>query len=76
MSAALELNPAMVVRYVAVLQGTCLPPTFASSPGLVLPAVLQGQGQAPLTDVTITPIHPATLASTAPATVTDITASV
>ncbi|WP_323877691.1 hypothetical protein [Aeromonas caviae] len=75
-SAALELNPAMVVRYVAVLRGTCLPPTFASSPGLVLPAVLQGQGQAPLTDVTITPIHPATLASTAPATVTDITASV
>ncbi|MFM4861026.1 hypothetical protein E4186_13775 [Aeromonas media] len=75
-SAALELNPLLVVRYVAVLQGTCLPPTFASSPGLVLPAVLQGHVQAPLADVAVTAIHPATLVSTAPAMVTDITASV
>lgn len=75
-SAALELNPLLVVRYVAVLQGTCLPPTFASSPGLVLPTVLQGHVQAPLADVAVTAIHPATLVSTAPAMVTDITASV
>ncbi|MFM5558753.1 hypothetical protein [Aeromonas rivipollensis] len=75
-TAALELNPLLVVRYVAVLQGTCLPPTFASSPGLVLPTLLQGHIQAPLADVAITAIHPATLVSTAPAMVADITASV
>lgn len=32
-SAALELNPLLVVRYVAVLQGTSLPPSLACSPG-------------------------------------------
>ena len=42
-NAALELNPLLVVRYVAVLQGTCLPPTFASSPGLVV-AYTSGAG--------------------------------
>ena len=39
-TAALELNPLLVVRYVAVLQGTSLPPSLACSPGLVLPALL------------------------------------
>ena len=41
-TAALELNPLLVVRYVAVLQGTSLPPSLACSPGLVLPSLLQG----------------------------------
>lgn len=44
-SAALELNPAMVVRYVAVLQGTCLPPTFASSPGWCCLPSCRGRGR-------------------------------
>lgn len=42
-SAALELNPLLVVRYVAVLQGTSLPPSLACSPGLVLPSCCKGE---------------------------------
>ena len=47
-TAALELNPLLVVRYEAVLQGTSLPPSLACSPGLVLPSLLQGQSTAPV----------------------------
>ncbi|HHQ4628815.1 hypothetical protein [Aeromonas hydrophila] len=63
----LELNQAMVVRYVAVLQGTSLPPVLACSPGLVLPAVVSGQVAAPALTVDAGLIYPAALTSQAPA---------
>ncbi|MFM1704760.1 hypothetical protein [Aeromonas salmonicida] len=75
-TAALELNPLLVVRYVAVLQGTSLPPSLACSPGLVLPAVLQGQSAAP--DLATAPglIHPGHLTAELAAPVVAISATV
>ncbi|MFM5576891.1 hypothetical protein ACET8O_20250 [Aeromonas veronii] len=63
----LELNQAMVVRYVAVLQGTSLPPMLACSPGLVLPAVVSGQVATPALAVDTGLIYPAALTSQTPA---------
>ncbi len=62
----LELNQAMVVRYVAVLQGTSLPPVLSCSPGLVLPAVVAGQVAAPALAVDAGLIYPAELISQTP----------
>ncbi|MDD9308378.1 hypothetical protein V6S06_13955 [Aeromonas hydrophila] len=59
----LELNQAMVVRYVAVLQGTSLPPVLACSPGLVLPSVVAGQVTAPALVADAGLIYPGALAS-------------
>lgn len=75
-TAALELNPLLVVRYVAVLQGTSLPPSLACSPGLVLPAVLQGQSAAP--DLATAPglIHPGHLTAELAAPVAFVSATV
>ncbi|WP_411165813.1 hypothetical protein Aeroheme_02135 [Aeromonas sp. DSM 116730] len=75
-SAALELNPLLVVRYVAVLQGTSLPPSLTCSPGLVLPALLQGQSTAPVLATSTGLIHPGHLTAELAAPVPAISASV
>lgn len=67
----LELNQAEVVRYEAVLQGTCLPPVLACSPGLVLPAVLAGQIAAPALAADVGLIFQGALASQLPAAVAE-----
>ncbi|MGL5217021.1 MAG: hypothetical protein ACRC8R_18150 [Aeromonas hydrophila] len=72
----LELNQAMVVRYVAVLQGTSLPPVLACSPGLVLPSVVAGQVAAPALAVDAGLIYPAALTSQTPAVATDINGTI
>ncbi|MGS3174485.1 hypothetical protein [Aeromonas sanarellii] len=75
-TAALELNPLLVVRYVAVLQGTSLPPSLACSPGLVLPAVLQGQSAAPVPGVSAGLVHPGHLTAEPAAPVATVSATV
>ncbi len=75
-SAALELNPLLVVRYVAVLQGTSLPPSLACSPGLVLPAVLLGQSTAPVSGVSAGLVHPGHLTAEPAAPVATVSATV
>ncbi|HHB1156313.1 TPA: hypothetical protein ACOA1Y_003481 [Vibrio cholerae] len=62
-TAALELNPLLVVRYVAVLQGTSLPPSLACSPGLVLPTLLQGQSTASALAAWTGLVHPGELSA-------------
>ncbi|MCS3766946.1 hypothetical protein HNP12_000994 [Aeromonas hydrophila] len=75
-TAALELNPLLVVRYVAVLQGTSLPPSLACSPGLVLPAALQGQSTAPVLATSAGLVHPGHLTAELAAPVPAISATV
>ncbi|MGL6455017.1 hypothetical protein [Aeromonas caviae] len=75
-TAALELNPLLVVRYVAVLQGTSLPPSLACSPGLVLPALLQGQSTAPVLATSTGLIHPGHLTTELAAPVPVVSATV
>lgn len=75
-TATLELNPLLVVRYVAVLQGTSLPPSLACSPGLVLPAVLQGQSAAPVPGVSAGLVHPGHLTAEPAAPVATVSATV
>ncbi|MGS4906609.1 hypothetical protein ACVDHI_00380 [Aeromonas sp. 25-248] len=75
-SAALELNPLLVVRYEAVLQGTSLPPSLACSPGLVLPALLQGQSAAPVLATSAGLVHPGHLSAELAAPVPVVSATV
>lgn len=75
-TAALELNPLLVVRYVAVLQGTSLPPSLACSPGLVLPALLQGQSTTPVLATSTGLIHPGHLTAEPAAPVATVSATV
>ena len=75
-TAALELNPLLVVRYVAVLQGTSLPPSLACSPGLVLPALLQGQSTTPVLATSTGLIHPGHLTAEPAAPVAVVSATV
>ena len=75
-TAALELNPLLVVRYVAVLQGTSLPPSLACSPGLVLPALLQGQSTTPVLATSTGLIHPGHLTAELAAPVATVSATV
>ncbi|NEX82719.1 hypothetical protein [Aeromonas rivipollensis] len=75
-TAALELNPLLVVRYEAVLQGTSLPPSLACSPGLVLPALLQGQSAAPVLATSAGLVHPGHLSAELAAPVVAISATV
>ncbi|WP_461605417.1 hypothetical protein [Aeromonas allosaccharophila] len=75
-TAALELNPLLVVRYVAVLQGTSLPPSLACSPGLVLPALLQGRCAAPVLATSAGLVHPGYLSAELAAPVAVISATV
>ncbi len=75
-TAALELNPLLVVRYEAVLQGTSLPPSLACSPGLVLPSLLQGQSAAPVLATSAGLVHPAHLSAELAAPVAVVSATV
>ena len=75
-NAALELNPLLVVRYEAVLQGTSLPPSLACSPGLVLPALLQGQSAAPVLATSAGLVHPGHLSAELAAPVAVVSATV
>ncbi|WP_429160691.1 hypothetical protein [Aeromonas media] len=75
-TAALELNPLLVVRYEAVLQGTSLPPSLACSPGLVLPALLQGRCAAPVLDTLAGLVHPGHLSAELAAPVAVVSATV
>ncbi|WP_461601843.1 hypothetical protein [Aeromonas rivipollensis] len=75
-TAALELNPLLVVRYEAVLQGTSLPPSLACSPGLVLPALLQGRCAEPVLATSTGLVHPAHLSAELAAPVAVISATV
>ncbi|MFQ2172380.1 hypothetical protein ACK345_04270 [Aeromonas rivipollensis] len=75
-TAALELNPLLVVRYEAVLQGTSLPPSLACSPGLVLPALLQGQSAAPVLATSAGLVHPGHLSAELAAPVAVVSATV
>ncbi|WP_328222457.1 hypothetical protein [Aeromonas caviae] len=75
-TAALELNPLLVVRYEAVLQGTSLPPSLACSPGLVLPALLQGQSAAPVLATSAGLVHPGHLSAELAAPVPVVSATV
>ncbi|WP_429112365.1 hypothetical protein [Aeromonas rivipollensis] len=75
-TAALELNPLLVVRYEAVLQGTSLPPSLACSPGLVLPSLLQGQSTAPVLATSAGLVHPAHLSAELAAPVAVVSATV
>lgn len=74
-TAALELNPLLVVRYEAVLQGSSLPPSLACSPGLVLPSLLQGQSTAPVLATSAGLVHPGHLSAelAAPVAVISVT---
>ncbi|MFM4847444.1 hypothetical protein ACEUDG_01915 [Aeromonas rivipollensis] len=75
-TAALELNPLLVVRYEAVLQGTSLPPSLACSPGLVLPALLQGRCAEPVLDTSAGLVHPGHLSAELAAPVAVVSATV
>ncbi|WP_429053181.1 hypothetical protein [Aeromonas rivipollensis] len=75
-TAALELNPLLVVRYEAVLQGTSLPPSLACSPGLVLPSLLQGQSTAPVLATSAGLVHPGHLSAELAAPVAVVSATV
>ena len=75
-NAALELNPLLVVRYVAVLQGTSLPPSLACSPGLVLPALLQGRCAEPVLATSAGLVHPGHLSAELAAPVAVVSATV
>ncbi|WOQ12503.1 hypothetical protein [Aeromonas media] len=75
-TAALELNPLLVVRYVAVLQGTSLPPSLACSPGLVLPALLQGRCAEPVLATSAGLVHPGHLSAELAAPVAVVSATV
>ncbi|WP_461604092.1 hypothetical protein [Aeromonas rivipollensis] len=75
-TAALELNPLLVVRYEAVLQGTSLPPSLACSPRLVLPSLLQGQSTAPVLATSAGLVHPGHLSAELAAPVAVISATV
>ena len=75
-TAALELNPLLVVRYVAVLQGTSLPPSLACSPGLVLPSLLQGRSAEPLLATSAGLVHPGHLSAELAAPVAVVSATV
>ncbi|MFM5241216.1 hypothetical protein [Aeromonas rivipollensis] len=75
-TATLELNPLLVVRYEAVLQGTSLPPSLACSPGLVLPSLLQGQSTAPVLATSAGLVHPAHLSAELAAPVPVVSATV
>ncbi len=75
-TAALELNPLLVVRYVAVLQGTSLPPSLACSPGLVLPSLLQGRCAAPVLATSAGLVHPGHLSAELAAPVAVVSATV
>lgn len=75
-TAALELNPLLVVRYEAVLQGTSLPPSLVCSPGLVLPSLLQGQSTAPVLATSAGLVHPAHLSAELAAPVAVVSATV
>lgn len=75
-TAALELNPLLVVRYEAVLQGTSLPPSLACSPGLVLPALLQGRCAEPVLATSAGLVHPGHLSAELAAPVAVVSATV
>ncbi|WP_342057833.1 hypothetical protein [Aeromonas sp. OTU364] len=75
-TAALELNPLLVVRYEAVLQGTSQPPSLACSPGLVLPALLQGQSAVPVLATSAGLVHPGHLSAELAAPVAVVSATV
>ncbi len=75
-NAALELNPLLVVRYVAVLQGTSLPPSLACSPGLVLPSLLQGRSAEPVLATSAGLVHPGHLSAELAAPVAVVSATV
>lgn len=75
-TAALELNPLLVVRYEAVLQGTSLPPSLACSPGLVLPSLLQGRCAEPVLATWAGLVHPGHLSAELAAPVVAISATV
>ncbi|MNJ07575.1 hypothetical protein D3C77_16740 [compost metagenome] len=75
-TAALELNPLLVVRYEAVLQGTCLPSSLACSPGLVLPSLLQGRCAEPVLATSAVLVHPGHLSAELAAPVAVVSATV
>ena len=75
-NAALELNPLLVVRYEAVLQGSSLPPSLACSPGLVLPSLLQGRSAEPVLATSAGLVHPGHLSAELAAPVAVVSATV
>lgn len=72
----LELNAAYVTSWLAVLRGGSLPPSLACSPGLILPATLQGQVAHPLPAVAGVAVHPGVMTGQLAAPAVTVTATV
>ncbi len=72
----LELNAAYVTSWLAVLRGASLPPSLACSPGLILPATLQGRVAHPLPAVAGVAVHPGVMTGQLAAPAVTVTATV
>ncbi|MBP4066660.1 hypothetical protein J9893_06610 [Aeromonas sp. MaB10011B] len=72
----LELNAAYVTSWLAVLRGGSLPPSLVCSPGLILPATLQGQVAHPLPAVAGVAVHPGVMTGQLAAPAVTVTATV